>query len=181
MPAAVVSLVAVVGVICLLDLLLTFGVIRRLREHTETISTLQAASTPPGMLAEGETAGEFEAVTTTGEVISRDTLAGNTLVGVFSPDCPACAERLPGFLRLAAAFRGGRDRVLAVIADMGGDPETYRERLEPVARVVIEPQGTGINEALRVRAFPSFGVLDGSGTVLASGLDPDRTEVAVPA
>src|SRR5690606_15281359 len=100
----VVSLVIVVGAICLLDLVLTVGVIRRLREHSTLISELGGGRMPVPMLQDGETADAFEAVATTGEVVSRDGLSGNTLVGVFSPDCSACKERLPGFIRLARSF-----------------------------------------------------------------------------
>ncbi|SDQ87270.1 TlpA family protein disulfide reductase [Thermostaphylospora chromogena] len=175
----VVSLVIVVGAICLLDLVLTVGVIRRLREHSTLISELGGGRMPVPMLQDGETADAFEAVATTGEVVSRDGLSGNTLVGVFSPDCSACKERLPGFIRLARSFSGGRDRVVAVVAEMGGDTEFYRRELEPVARVVIEREGTGINKALHVKAFPAFGILGEAGKVVVSGLDPEQ--VVTPA
>ncbi|GAA0581574.1 TlpA family protein disulfide reductase [Actinomadura livida] len=161
--------------VCLLDLVFTLGVIRRLRHHTELISTLSGAM-PSGMLAEGETAGPFEAVATTGEPVSRGRLSGRTLVGVFTPRCPACEEKLPAFVESAATFPGGRDQVIAVVVgESEDDTAPYRERLEPVARVVTEPPMTGeISSALEVNGFPSFGVLDQSGTVVGTGLEPAR-------
>lgn len=177
----VVSLVAVVGAICLLDLVLTVGVIRRLREHSTLITEMGGGQPPAPMLETGETAGAFEALSTTGEVVSRAGLSGNTLVAVFSPDCSACKAQLPAFVRLARSFTGGRDQVVAVVAEMGGDAEPYRLELEPVARVVIEREGTGINQALQVRAFPAFGILGEGGEVKVSGLDPDKVVMPVTA
>jgi hypothetical protein len=159
--------------VCLLDLALTLGVIRRLREHTELISGLSSGGrqTYP-ILAKGKTAGPFEAVATTGEPVSADRLPERTLVGAFAPHCSACAEKLPAFVGLAKAFPGGRDQVIAVVVGTEDEAETYRAQLEPVARVVIEPPMTGeIGAALELNSFPAFGILDESGTVISSGLD----------
>jgi hypothetical protein len=158
--------------VCLLNLVFTLGVIRRLRQHTELISNLSSAGRPYAMLAEGETAGPFEAVATTGESLSRDRLSGRTLVGAFTPHCPACDEKLPAFVDFATTFPGGRDQVIAVVVGPEHEAETYRERLEPVARVVIEPPMTGeIGTALALNAFPAFGVLDQSGTEVSGGVE----------
>src|SRR5262245_52970288 len=101
--------------VCLLDLVLTLGVVRRLRRHTELISNLSSGGWQPGaILADGKTAGPFEAVATTGEPVSRDRLSGRTLVGAFAPTCTACEEKLPAFVDFATAFSGGRDQVIAV-------------------------------------------------------------------
>jgi hypothetical protein len=162
--------------VCLLDLVLTLGVVRRLRRHTELISNLSSGGWRPGaILAAGETAGPFEAVATTGERVSRDGLSGRTLVGAFAPQCSACEEKLPAFVDIAKTFSGGRDQVIAVVVGSENEAETYRERLEPVARVVVEPPATGeIGTALALNAFPAFGVLDESGTVVGDGVELDR-------
>jgi thiol-disulfide isomerase/thioredoxin len=178
----VVSLVVLVGAICVLDLVLTLGVIRRLREHTELIAKMGQGGVgiPEPMLGAGETAGDFEAVATTGEVIARDGLAGQTLLGVFSPGCSACVERLPGFVELAREWEGGRDQVLAVVVDMAGEgAEQYVGKLEPVARVVVETRRGGVNAALKVQAFPAIGVLADGGRVLTNKLEADLAAPAV--
>jgi thiol-disulfide isomerase/thioredoxin len=163
--------------VCLPDLVLTLGVIRRLRRHTELISDLSSGGRRPySILAEGKAAGPFETLATTGEPVSRDGLSGRTLVGAFTPSCSACDERLPAFVDLAKTFPGGRHQVIAVVVGQEGDAETYRGRLEPVARVVIEPALTGeIGTALSLESFPAFAVLDESGTVGSSGLEPNRS------
>lgn len=174
------ALVALVGAVCLLDLVLTLGVIRKLREHAAVLARSSAAggADRPPMLPAGEVAAPFDAVDAAGEPVGRDALTGRTLVGFFTPSCDACTERMPGFLADAAAFPGGRDRVLAVIAaGEGEDASAYRDRLGGVARVVVEPHRTGVCKALGVRGFPSFCVLDGTGRVVETGLPSDRAPV----
>jgi hypothetical protein len=173
MLAVVAALAGLALAVCLLDLVLTLGVIRRLREHTEVIARLPAA--PDVMLAEGRTAGAFETVATTGEPVSRVGLAGQTLVAALAPDCPACAERLPAFLDYAGRFPGGRDRVLVAVVGSPEETADYRVRLEPVARVVVEMerQEGGLTAALDIGGYPAFGILDASGTVVARGLGLD--------
>lgn len=166
--------------VCLLDLLLTLGVVRRLRQHTELISNLSSGGRRPyAILEEGKTAGPFEAVATTGEPVSRDRLSGLTLVGALAPGCSACEEKLPAFVDFARTFSGGRDQVIAVVVGSEDEAETYREQLEPVARVVIEPPMTGeIGTALALGSFPAFGILDQSATVVTSGMELNRSATA---
>ncbi|MFV2195698.1 TlpA disulfide reductase family protein [Nocardiopsis sp. LOL_012] len=172
-------LCALVGALCLLNILLTVGVIRRLKEHTETIEQLRSAvPVLPGqiMLPAGEEVADFSAETTDGTTVSRDALEGETLVGVFSPGCSACAEQLPLFTDLAGSYPGGRDRVLAVV--VGGAEEAADEiaRLTPVARVVQEEHGGTTAPAFGVNGFPAMARIDATGRVLASGYSVEALE-----
>ncbi|TDD74799.1 hypothetical protein E1293_29160 [Actinomadura darangshiensis] len=179
MMPVVAVLAALALAVCLLDLVLTLGVIGRLRRHTELISNLTSGGRPYALHPEGGTAGPFETVATTGEPLSRDRLSGRTLVGAFAPHCPACEEKLPAFVEYARAFPGGRDQVIAVVVGAESEAGAYRERLEPVARVVIEQPVTGeIGTALALNAFPGFGVLDRSGTVLDEDVELTRPAAA---
>lgn len=156
--------------LCLLDLLLTVGVIRRLKEHTEIIGNLSGAGMPDRtVLAPGERSGPFAATTEDGDAVSTEALSDPTLVAVFSPGCSACAEQLPRFIDRAAAFPGGREGVLAVLAGDPGEVAEEARRLAPVARVVVEGAGGPVADALEVRAFPAFLRLDATGRVLSSG------------
>jgi hypothetical protein len=162
-------LATVVGALCLLNLLLTVGVIRRLKEHTALIESMNAP--PPAMvLSPGERIGDFTAETEDGVRVSSDTLATELLVAVFSPGCSACTEQLPRFVGAARTATGGRDHVIAVVA---GAREEYAEeidRLSVVARVFVPNCGnthyggrvapvtwdagcTGTPELLRTRWF----------------------------
>lgn len=184
MTPFLIALVVLVGAIVIGDLLLTVAVIRRLRQHTEQLSSLTSFGGPPGelVLPAGERAGEFAATTTDGEPVSRDLLSGQTLVGVLSAGCGACKERLPEFVSRAATFPGGRGQVLAVLAGAADEVELYREQLAPVARVIIEAPIDGpVAQALGVQAFPAFALLDAEGTVAASGLSLGQLPVVSPA
>ncbi|MEU7877260.1 TlpA disulfide reductase family protein [Microbispora bryophytorum] len=162
------ALVLGVGVLCLIDLVLTVGVIRRLRAHEEMLSARPAVS-PSIVLPPGAKIGGFSAVSTDGVPVSGETLTEPVLVGVFSPDCPACHDRLPQFAERARSFPGGRGNVLAVL--VGAEEEVADElrTLEPVALVLIEEYGTGLTKALQVKGFPSLALVDEHGKVVASG------------
>src|SRR5690349_17585185 len=110
--------VVIVGVMCLVNLVLTFGVIRRLREHTELLNQRivdRAAAPGPIMLEPGGTVGDFSVTTTDGVGVSRSDLIGRRLVGFFSPTCSACAENMPKYIAHARTQPGGRDAVLSVV------------------------------------------------------------------
>ena len=62
--------IVVVGLLCLADLLLTFGVIRRLREHTEQLAGLRGQDAPVTGLADGEIPEPFTALSISGERLS---------------------------------------------------------------------------------------------------------------
>src|SRR5687768_11835646 len=117
MTAFLIALVVLVGTVAVLNLFLTVGVIRRLKEHTGKLADLPTMGAAPSlMLGEVERVGEFAATTSDGEPVSRDLLSGQTLVGVLSPNCSACEERLPEFVAMAETFPGGRGQVLAIVA-----------------------------------------------------------------
>lgn len=165
--AILVAVVVLVGVLCLLNLLLTLGVIRRLRELAERADS---SSDAPALLV-GQQVPEFTATTTAGEPVSHRSFSDDTLVAFLMPNCGPCREQLPELVKLAGGWAGGRDRVLAVIVGEPGAAATYVETLAPVARIVVEDsQQSSIVTAFAVSGFPLFGVVDGTGRVLSSAL-----------
>lgn len=172
-----ITLVAVLVVATLLNLALTVGVIRRLRDHTEQLAAMPGPDgfptgfEPPAssMVPVGERVADFAATTTEGETISRDGLSGRTLVAFLSPDCPGCLDQLPHLAEYAAGFPGGREQVLAVLGGTDEDVEPMRARLAPVSRIVVEPWGAGpVAAAFDMRLWPAFGLVDHDGTVIAT-------------
>ncbi|MFG6192716.1 hypothetical protein [Nonomuraea sp. JJY05] len=167
--------VVLVGALCLLDLLLTFGVIRRLRAHTAELERLgnNGMWTSDLIPAPGHKVGDLAASTLDGDPVSAATFAEQTLVAFFSQGCSACEDKLPEFVSQAGAVPGGRDRVLAVVS---GEPAQMTETLDalsPVARVVAGQQAAPVIDAFAVRAFPTFSLVE-AGTVLASDNDLAR-------
>lgn len=171
--------VVIVGVVGALNLILTYGVIRRLREHTQLIGSGAGVDLAPTMREVGEQVGAFTATAVDGSPVALDQFAGPTLVGVFASGCSTCAEKVPAFVKQAATFPAGRQSVLAVVVaddDLAAAP--YVDMLGDVAVVVREDGGGSIVPALGVSGFPAFGLLDG-GVVRASALDPAKLVVAM--
>lgn len=176
--------VVIVGLLGLVNLLFTFGVLRRLREHTEILDKLsrRGAAGPPvaALLEAGSTVADFETRAVDGGRVSRDDLVGTTLVGVFSSSCSACAAQLGPFVEYAVAHPGGRDQTLALVVGEEADSRSYVDRLATVARVVREPQDGPMSTALAVRGFPAFALVEGE-VVQASGFEVGVLSAALPA
>lgn len=175
-------LVALVGALGLVNLVLTVGVvrrqrevIRRLREHHELLVGRSAGpGTPPSlMLAPGRSVDDFEATTVDGAPLSRDRLAGRTLVGFFSAHCSSCREQLPSFLARAGRIPGGRAQALAVVVGPAEKTADMAARLATVARVVSEVEHGPVGAAFEVEGFPAFALLDGD-LVTASAVSVDQ-------
>jgi hypothetical protein len=176
MPVLIAT-IAIVGFLCALDLLLTFGVIRRLREHTTMLSAQRAAADVPWGLSPGEFPAEFSAATTDGEAVTGT--AGLRVVAFFAAWCSVCPERVPSFLEYLGSNAIARDSVLAVVVDGGSEPPPYLARLDAVAQVTFEPSDGALAAAFKVDGFPAFVLLDAGGAVLVSGWDP--AELPAPA
>ena len=159
--------VVVVGILCVLDLLLSFGIIRRLREQNEALRDLrekQSAAEPDIMLPAGS------------RIELSDVDVAGALVGFFSPGCEPCKERMPQFIEYATGHRG---KVIAVAA---GDPEEVADlvvRLGEVAEVVVETMGGPLHNAFGTTGYPAVGLVDAHGTVVASGWE--MSALPVPA
>jgi len=162
--------VVVVGVLCLIDLLLTFGVIRRLREHTAMLAPSQPRGDHVTGLTAGGTPEAFTATDNEGAVVQG--AAGLSVVAFFSASCSVCPKRVPAFVDYVRAHRIGRNEVLAVVIAQASDSVPYLADLAEVARVCAEPSDDSIERAFAVQAFPAFFVLDAAGTVRGSSYDP---------
>jgi thiol-disulfide isomerase/thioredoxin len=164
------AIAAVVGAVALLNLLLTMGVIRRLREHTTQLERVSVHA-EDAILPAGARVGDFSVTTVEGESISADGFAGPTLVGFFSPGCPACEVLLPSFVTYAASMPGGRQRVLAVVAGNSDGAAEHVEVLRECARVVRADHDDEVVQAFSVKAFPGVCMVEADRTVVAAGAD----------
>jgi hypothetical protein len=168
MPYLAVGL-ALLTVVSLFHLLVTFGLIRRLRSAPAP-ATPPAPPEPPGtvMPAVGERPGDFAATTTDDEPVSAATLHGRTLVGFFTATCPACRDRIPEFVDYATTVIADRNQVLAVVVGEGTDADDLGQTLTEYARVVREASPGELVKAFGVRGYPSLGLLD-DGVMVVSG------------
>jgi thiol-disulfide isomerase/thioredoxin len=174
-----------VGLVCLLDLVLTVGVVRRLRDHAGHLERLLAAgqggATP--LLVPGTTVPAFDGVTVDGEAISFESFGDKALVGFFSPGCAPCESLVDEFAEHAMRF-GGRDHVLAVLtAAPNQDTSKYLGQFAGIAHVVVEGPDGAVGTAFRTNSYPSvylLDIVDGAGAVVASGTSMTNIPAAGP-
>jgi hypothetical protein len=168
--------VGALAAVTLLNLILTFAIIRRLREQASEASTSAGAAPGPAIAGVGERPGEFTAVDTEGEPVTG---GGHRLIAFFSPGCQACHEKLPYFVTQAADYPGGSSRVLAAIVGGEAGESEFTGALRDVARVVLEPHAAAMQEAFQVKGFPTWCILDDEGIVRHSGIGIDRLPIPV--
>ncbi|MGW4022109.1 TlpA disulfide reductase family protein [Streptomyces sp. NPDC005009] len=172
------SLTLFVGLLCALDLLLTLGVIKRLREHDSSLAAMPKAQ--PAVQI-GDSVGEFTATAVDGTRVTAGALPGQTLVGFFSPTCRPCQEKLPQFVRYAAARGNGPGSVLAVVVTEDADEGTeFVAALSPVARVLLDTPRGPVTRAFKARSFPTVLTTEAVGTGLPVVTD-NRVALDVPA
>ncbi len=138
-----VAAVVFVGALCLFELLLTFAVLRRLREQGEELAALKAKHGPrynPEVLA--------------GKEIP---VIGHDLVGFFDSGCPTCHVEAPRFAELAVSHTA-----LAVITGEPKDVTDLIELLSPVASLVLGDEAAELVKAVDIQAFPTFLQVSGS-------------------
>jgi thiol-disulfide isomerase/thioredoxin len=176
-----VAAVALVGIIGILNFVLTIGIIKRLRQHAEAISSGATAASPT--LQEGEHVGDFATTSVDGMTLTSDLITSESTIAFFSPSCGPCKERLPAFLDYAKRMSGLQQHVIAVVVgDESGAVEIV-STLRGAATVVVEdPNGGSLAQACQVKAFPTILVADrdpaGHLVVKASGVDLDEMRAA---
>ena len=173
-------LVALISVLCVMNLALMIAVTRRVREQGELLARLPKARPHAQRLPRGTQVPDFTAVTMTGASRSLADMAGSrALVGFFSPGCPPCHEQLPEFARFARAIPGGAGQVIAVLTGAERSAAEFVAELDGVAAVVFEQSGGPVATAFSAPGFPSFYLMDADGRIEASGMVMEM--IAVPA
>jgi hypothetical protein len=161
-----------VGLIAVLNLVLTFGVIKQLRDHTELL--VKGGTGKPKAtvcVPAGESPTDFAATTLDGEPLTRQSVAGS-FVAFLTPFCETCEERVADVLGYSESLRLGREDVLAVLIGTEEETAELAGKLRGVARLAVEsPAGGPIGTAFSVVGYPALALLDTDGSVIASGAD----------
>jgi thiol-disulfide isomerase/thioredoxin len=161
----------VVGLLGMFNLVLSFGLVRRLREHSGLLARVTAGPGSAGLVAEvGTRVAPFRVTAVDGALVDRDVLAGPTLVGFFAPGCGPCGELLPRFVAAARAMPGGRAAVVAVVVEDGSPAGYLVDPLAEVASVVLEERGGVLGTAFGVDSYPVTCVVDAVGVVTSTRL-----------
>ena len=154
------GVVVLLTVVSAVHLLLTFGLVRRLRELQGRLSVLANAAPDVMTLKVGERIPQYASLA----------VDGPALWGFFSPQCDACHERIPDFRTAATAHDGS---VVAVVVRDGGDVDALVAELNG-GRVLVEEPGGPVTGAFGVHGFPAFVYVDPDGTVQYRGFDLPR-------
>ena len=167
--------IGLVGALCVLDLLLTLAVIRRLREVGTRLSALERSSPArgPSLLPVGASVPEFSAVSAAGEPLSeRALLGGRSLVAFLHSGCTPCRELIPD---LKAYLARGDRRVLAVVVGEEHEPaDGLAAELRGLATIVRGADAPPVAGAFAVTGFPTLYAV-AEGRVQAAG--PDLAQV----
>jgi peroxiredoxin len=159
---------AVLAAAVAVNLVLTFAVLRRLREQDERIGKLEGGAPARDELIGREPA-PFSVVTADGGVLTHEDLSARpVLVGFFSSGCEPCHTQSAPFRQAVVDGRLAGYRVVAVV---DGPPGEDRQLVETVgaAEALIEgPQAQTIAAAFGVVGFPSFVELSSGRVIRAS-------------
>ncbi|WP_128817203.1 hypothetical protein [Streptomyces sp. S063] len=153
----VVAALVLVGALCVFDLLLTFAVLRRLREHTAELERLagRPSFTPydPGVLV--------------GRALPESVAAhAPELVAFFDAQCDTCHEHAPGF---AARARGRT--ALAVVSGEGRRAAELAAHVADDAVVLRDDVAADVVGAVGIEAFPTFLAVGPDGVVVRAHTD----------
>ncbi|MBO3736968.1 TlpA family protein disulfide reductase [Actinoplanes flavus] len=175
--AAQLSVTVVLGVVAVLNLLLTVGVIRRLKDHEQRFTELSSdGGAPDAQPSVGTVVPDFTVATTTGGKVTGADLRDGGLIGFFSVGCPPCAEQLPDFVGVLRAM----DDTPALIVIEAGSAEDAAAFLEVTGDLpVVLDGGDGLGKAFGVNRFPSMAHLSG-GAVAANAHTVARLLTQVP-
>ncbi|MER5640914.1 TlpA disulfide reductase family protein [Kitasatospora sp. NPDC002227] len=173
--------VVLVAVACAANLLLTFGVIRRLRAGTPEAAGPSGFPMAP-QLAVGAEIPAFTATSTDGQEITLDGLLGRpTLVGLFSTACDTCRDQAPEFVAHATSAHGDDRNVIALVQGPAEDAGDLIAALGGAARVIVEPLDGPFSKAFQARTFPTVYELGVDGRVAHAQLGVGRLPAPVGA
>ncbi|GAB3425399.1 hypothetical protein [Flindersiella endophytica] len=142
----VIAAIVLVGALCLLNLLLTFGVLRRLREHSEALNANAEALS-------------VELLRFVGNPMPEGIPQSPRLVGFFKAGCGSCVIEARQF-----ANQSKRTDALAVVIGSGHDTEPLLELLRDVP-TITDPDASALVKSAEVMVMPSFLRIDADGVV----------------
>jgi hypothetical protein len=158
------AVVGLVGVIGLFNLLLTFGVIGRVRVLQEAVQT--GVMRDPGLPSPGDAVGSFEVTTQDGHQLSEAAVQGDpALVCFFMPGCQPCADIRAQLLERPPALP-----LIAFVEGATDDPEVQKimQSLRPLGAVANTQAGDAVTRAFKPSGFPTL-IRTRKGNVAAAG------------
>lgn len=162
----------VLWLVVLFNLVLTIGLVRRLR----TIGGGAPAGRPnPGGLPAGVGAPDFSAPDGTGVPRRRSELGGGPVaLAFFSPGCPSCVEHAPEFGTFAERAGGAGISAVAVLDTAPGEAAELVGRLGDVQVLYAPRDANPLLADYGIDAYPTYTVIGADGRVARSfGAQPE--------
>jgi hypothetical protein len=169
-----VAIVVLLAVLVVANMLLTWGMLRRLRTLQEQVAA-GSVPAPENGLYPGDEAPDFSALTPAGDTVTRDEVVrGETVLVFLSPHCEACETHLPSVRELGRGADGS-PAALAVIDGTREESGHLMTGLQGDVPVLFAPRGTtDLLERYQVNTYPSSYVVGADGRITASHLDLDE-------
>jgi hypothetical protein len=159
--------VVVLAALLLVDLVLTFAIIRRLRE---TEAKLIEMNTPPESgLEVGARMPEF--ATTDGTLSHADLADAPALIGFFSAGCRHCPAQAEQLADRAEELNTQGVRVVSVLSLGDGAVDELSPTLRKAGLLVSESEPNPVAAVFQEAATPSFVFFGDDGRLLARGHD----------
>ncbi len=159
-----VVVVAVLAILVVFNLMLSFALIRRIRVLQEVVE--QTPKRDPALPKLGAAVGKFQVTTPEGESVSDESLkSGVSLVAFFTPNCLPCATAKAQLLESPPAFP-----FVAFVEGHPGDEEAgaLAASLKRIARVVFTADDDAPHRAFKPAGYPTLIRVE-HGTIAASG------------
>ncbi|WBQ01971.1 TlpA family protein disulfide reductase [Kribbella sp. CA-293567] len=183
MSPVLVAALVLLGLLLVLNLLLTTAVIRKLRRHDELLRDFDG-SAPLSVLPQirvGAPVPDFTTEATDGQLTEADLRSTETLIAFAAPGCGGCEAARPRLIEMLEARRRRGEAGIVVIADDEGDGGTLVGEFSAHARVIVEhPADGAIHQALGIAMYPNYVLVGADGRVTRVGGDLDEIAAAVP-
>jgi len=169
-----VAIVVLLGLLVVANMLLTWGMLRRLRTLQEQVAAGALPPSPENGLHPGDPAPDFTALTPAGDTVTRDEVVhGETVLVFLSPHCEACETHLPMIRQLGHGADG--PAVVAVVDGAREESGHLLDGLQGDVPLLFAPRGaTDLLERYQVYTFPSSYVVGADGRITGSHLDLDE-------
>jgi len=167
--AYVVAALTLLGVLCLLNLLLTLALLGRVADYARRSPS--TTSTHVSLLPPGTPTPSFDVTSEDGRPVSQEDLKGApSLVAFLSPSCAPCHEQIPSLLSYIQEKALSRAHVLGVLQGDRTAAADMLKALAPVATIVFDGDHNALANTFEAWTVPAFYALDVDARVTYSGL-----------
>lgn len=161
------AIVVLLAILVVGNMLLTWGMVRRLRSVQEQIDG--AFSPLENGLGLGDEAPDFVGQTLAGDTVTRDSIVHDeTVLAFFSPSCDACEAHLPA-VRQLAVHPNGTPTVVAVIDGVAAESGRLIEGLHGDVQMLFASRvDNDLLKDYQVNVYPSYYVIGSDGRIAGS-------------